>query len=273
GRWDEAAASATSVLANPRESPPSRVWPLVVIGLLRARRGDPDPWTPLDEALELARSIGELQRLSPVAIARAEAHWLAGDSGAIEAETSSALALAIERRDPCSAGALFLWRRRAGIVEACPDALVSEPYRRELNGDAEGAARFWRELGCPYEAALALAQHESEGSLRLALGELQRLGARPATIRIARMLRERGARDVRHGPRAATRENPGGLTARELEVLTLVAEGLRNADIATRLFMSQRTVAHHVSAILRKLAVDTRGQASAEAARLGIVRR
>ena len=87
------------------------------------------------------------------------------------------------------------------------------------------------------------------------------------------MLRERGARDVRQGPRATTRENPAGLTARELEVLALVAEGLRNAEIAARLFMSERTVAHHVSAILRKLGVATRGQASAEAARLGIVER
>ena len=76
-------------------------------------------------------------------------------------------------------------------------------------------------------------------------------------------------RDVRRGPRAATRENPAGLTARELEVVALVAEGLRNAEIAGRLFVSEKTVAHHVSAILRKLDVATRSQAGAEAARLG----
>jgi DNA-binding NarL/FixJ family response regulator len=80
-------------------------------------------------------------------------------------------------------------------------------------------------------------------------------------------------RDLPRGPRATTRENPAELTARELEVLGLVAEGLRNADIAERLFLSERTVAHHVSAILRKLGVRSRAQAGAEAARMGIVGR
>jgi DNA-binding CsgD family transcriptional regulator len=273
GRWEAAAASALEVLTDSREVRPARVWPLLVIGVLRARRGDPDPWSPLDEALELARGIGELQRLSPVAAARAEAHWLAGQAAAVEAETSRALALALDRRDACAAGELYLWRRRAGIEETFAPKTVSEPYRLELEGASEAAAALWRALGCPYEAALALAHGDSEEAQRDALAELQRLGARPATARVARALRERGARDVRHGPRTSTRDNPGGLTARELEVLALIAEGLRNAEIAARLFMSERTVAHHVSAILRKLAVPTRGQASAEAVRRGIVQR
>ena len=79
-------------------------------------------------------------------------------------------------------------------------------------------------------------------------------------------------RGLPRGPRATTRENPAGLTAREVEVLELVGEGLRNADIAERLFLSEKTVGHHVSAILRKLGVRTRGEASAEARRLGIAR-
>ncbi len=273
GRWDEAGASAMDVLTSTREAPPSRIWPLLVVGILRARRGDPDPWTPLDEALELARGIGELQRLSPVAAARAEASWLAGETEAIEEETEVILELAIDRRDLCAAGEMYVWRRRAGIVEPFAPKTVSEVYRLELEGEHEAAADLWRELGYPFEAALALAHAESEAAQRTALAELQRFGARPATTRVARTLREGGARDVRHGPRAATRENPGGLTARELEVVVLIAEGLRNAEIAARLFMSERTVAHHVSAILRKLGVSTRGQASAEAVRLGIVER
>ena len=90
---------------------------------------------------------------------------------------------------------------------------------------------------------------------------------------MARGLRERGVRDVPQGPRRATRENPAGLTRRETEVLALLVEGSRNAEIAARLFLSERTVHHHVSSILKKLSVRSRGQAVAEAARLGIVER
>jgi DNA-binding NarL/FixJ family response regulator len=87
---------------------------------------------------------------------------------------------------------------------------------------------------------------------------------------VAARLRKQGARGVPRGPRASTRSNPAGLTAREVEVLALVAEGLRDADIAKRLVLSERTVGHHVSSILRKLEVRTRAQAGAEAVRLGL---
>jgi DNA-binding NarL/FixJ family response regulator len=83
-------------------------------------------------------------------------------------------------------------------------------------------------------------------------------------------LRDRGVRDLPRGPRARTRSNPAGLTTRELEVLALLAEGLRNADIAERLVVSAKTVDHHVSAILRKLEVRTRSEAVAAAWRLDL---
>jgi DNA-binding NarL/FixJ family response regulator len=66
-------------------------------------------------------------------------------------------------------------------------------------------------------------------------------------------LRERGVRGLPRGPRPATRENPAGLTPRQLEVLELLAEGMRDSEIAARLVLSERTVGHHVGAILRKL--------------------
>jgi DNA-binding CsgD family transcriptional regulator len=273
GRWDAAAEAASTVVRRPDCAVPSRITPLAVIGLLRARRGDPDPWAPLDEALELARRTGELQRLALVAAARAEARWLAGEDEPIGAETRDALLLAVERADAWAIGELCVWRRRAGIDDAVALADGEDPFHFELAGAWQAAERAWSAAGCPYEAALALAGADEEPALRRSLAELQRLGARPAAARVARALRERGARAVPEGPRAATRRNPGGLTARELEVLVLVSQGLRNAEIARQLFVSEKTVGHHVSAILRKLGVRTRGQAASEAVRLGVAER
>lgn len=273
GHWDLAAAAATTVLDRPGVAAPSRITPLAVLGRLRARRGDPDPWTPLDEASELALATGELQRLAPVAAARAEARWLTGVFELVGPETDVALALAAAHESAWATGELCVWRTRSGITEPQPSAAIAEPYRLELAGEPELAARLWDSLGCPYESALALASSRDEEALRRSLAELQRLGARPAAARVSRTLREQGARGLPRGPRAATRENPGGLTARELDVLELVAVGLRNAQIAERLSVSRKTVDHHVSSILGKLEARTRTEAVAEASRLAIFAR
>jgi DNA-binding CsgD family transcriptional regulator len=207
--------------------------------------------------------------MGPVAAARAEAVWLTGDHDRVAEVTEPIFRLAVELDAGRSIGELGVWRRRAGLDDGTL-AGAPEQYALELAGDTAAAAKRWRELGCPYEAALALAQSDAPADLQSAHDELQRLEAKPAAGFVARRLREVGAR-VSRGPRPSTRENPANLTARELEVLTLVAQGLRNADVAKQLFLSEKTVGHHVSAILRKLDVRTRGEAGAEGARLGIL--
>jgi DNA-binding CsgD family transcriptional regulator len=270
GRWSEALDSASLVL---RESFPSTLPPalaLSAIGLIRARRGDPEPWPALHEALVLVEASGELQRLAPVAAALAEAAWLGGQPEKIGPATAEAFDLALECGADWPLGELAYWRWRAGLLDGPPPA-AAEPYARQIEGDWRRAAELWADIGCPYEAALALAEADDQQALRRSLDELQRLGAQPAAAMVARRLRQRGARAVPRGRRKATRQNPAELTTRELEVLELVAQGLGNAEIARRLFVSDKTVAHHVSAILRKLDARTRAQAAAHAVRLGIV--
>ncbi len=270
GRWDQAGESAALVLRDPRSAPVARTWALPTLGLLRARRGDAEASAPLEEAHPLVESTEEPTQIVPVAAARAEAAWLRGDHAAVEQVTDAALALAIHRRVPWAVGELAYWRWQAGLQDELSAGAVAEPYRRSIAGDWAEAVELWRKLGCPYEAALALAESDDPLATRQSIDQLQQLSARPAAAIVARRLRERGIRGVPRGPRTATRENPAGLTARELEVLVLLTVGLRNAEIAQRLVVSEKTVDHHVSAILRKLDVRTRGEASAEAVRLGV---
>ena len=252
-------------LADP--CPFARIHALVALGLVRARRGDPDVWAPLDEALALAEPRRELQWIAPVAIARAEAAWLEGRATDAIAETELT-------GQPASAGTwwsagLAYWRWRAGGDEPATED-GEEQYRLEMAGDWARASARWQADGCPYEAAFALLGGDQQ-ALQQALGVMRELGAGPASKVFAARLREIGARGVPRGPRPSTRENPSGLTTRELEVLQLLADGQRNAQIAGQLVVSEKTVAHHVSAILRKLDVHTRGEASAEALRIGLL--
>jgi DNA-binding CsgD family transcriptional regulator/tetratricopeptide (TPR) repeat protein len=272
GRWTAAADFAELVLRDPRTPPVIRVDALVVLGRVRARRGDPGVWPVLEEALQLATAASELQVLGPVAVAWAEAAWLAGEPGKALALIGRAIEAATRGGDGSQgwlAGELAYWHWRAGGPNQVPDG-AAPPFALQMAGDWEAAAERWRALGCPYEAATALAAGDREASLRAALAELERLGARPAVAVVSRRLRELGVRGLARGPRPATRANPANLTTRELEVLALVAEGLRNVEIAERLFISAKTVEHHVSAILAKLGVHTRGEAAKAAARLGI---
>jgi DNA-binding CsgD family transcriptional regulator len=245
----------------------SRIMALVALGRLRVRRGDPGAEQALDEALRLVGEPGTLQRLAPVRAARAEWAFARGDRAAVAAEVAAALPLAQAKRHPWFVGELACWGWRAGTIATAPDG-CAEPYALEMAGRWREAAAAWQRLDCPYEQARALAEGDS-GAQQQALAIFDRLGAAPAAEALRRRLREAGVRGVARGARESTRAHPCGLTTAEMKVLRLMAEGLRNAEIAARVHRSVRTVDHHVAAVLAKLGTDSRQEAVRRAEREG----
>jgi DNA-binding CsgD family transcriptional regulator/tetratricopeptide (TPR) repeat protein len=269
GRWGEGAETAGEVIRQPRVSSTSRIMALVARGRVHVRRGDPEAQPILDEALALAGHSGELQRLGPVRVARAEAAWLAEDSERVITEARETLDLVLRHKHRWLAGELAFWLWRVGALDIVPPDVL-EPFALQMAGQWREGASHWHALGCPYEAAWALADGGDESSLRQAHAEFVVLGAAPAAGIVAGRLRDLGASVIPRGPRPTTRANPAHLTAREMEILALLVEGLSNSEIAERVFVSRRTVGHHVSSILSKLGVKTRADAVQAAARLGI---
>jgi DNA-binding CsgD family transcriptional regulator/tetratricopeptide (TPR) repeat protein len=268
GQWNAAVAGIHSVLAEPG-TPLARVIALAVLGLVRARRGDPGVWATLDEARTLAERSGELQFRAPVAAARSEAAWLTGRPESIDDETAPVLRDCVDLGATWWAGEIAWWRRTLGIDEYPPPS-TAEPWRHMLDGHIPAAAAAWQRIGCPYEHAIAAASGEPEEMLG-ALETLDKLGARAAVAHVQRRLRSAGT-TPRRGPRRTTRANPAGLTTREIEVLQLLAADKSDREIAEALVVSIKTASHHVSAILNKLSVSNRRAAVRRAQDLGIPR-
>ncbi len=268
GRWADSVALSRQLLSRRNPSPLNRLVPLRLIGTIRARRGEPGIWDHLDQAMSYADGTGEPQLIVPARLARAEAYWLEArpEEAAREAELADDVS---GGSDSWDRGAIAVWLRRTGSSRSQRGELAA-PYQHELDDDGSGAARLWQDLGCPYEAALALLGSADEDALREALSILAGLGA-AATVRVARKrMRSLGIRSIPAGPRNATREHPLGLTRREHEVLDLIVDGHTNIEIARQLFISAKTVDHHVSAVLAKLGVPDRNAAAMQAARLGL---
>ena len=269
GAWSSAREEAEELLRRPGLSIAARIPALTVLGRVLTRCGTDGALEPLTEARALATATGEPQRIVTVAAARAEHAWLRGDFAGAGNEVRGALEYASRDRDQWRVGELAFWAHRANAkMDGAPG--IAAPFQLQLQGEYLKSAQAWAALGCPYEQALALSDSPDTELRKRALELFDALGARPMAARVRRELKAEGVRGLKRGANRSTRSNAAGLTVRELEVLSLVAQNLSNAAIARRLYLSAKTVDHHASAILAKLGIASRREAADAARRLGI---
>ncbi len=269
GDWSRAREVLQPLLHDAGQAPgaAASAVPTHAAALLAARTGD-------DRAEERVRTVWDQGRRSRTqemlvrgATGLLEWGWLVEDDRVVDATMEPALAAA--------AGTVeherVLWHLALHGVRPKVPARGQGPEALSLAGDWQAAAAAWGELGMPYHQAVELTNSGDLDASREGLERLIELDARGAVPVARRRLRELGASNVPYGPQARTRENPAGLTPRQLEVLELLAEGITNSEIAERLVISVRTVDHHVSAILQKMDVADREAAAALAAELKVI--
>lgn len=267
GEWDSALTDADTVLDGPT-APLARTWPLLIGSLVRLRR-DGLARNGIDESWQLAQRYGEPMRMLPAAAAIAESMWITGSDDSRIDECRALLESSSGAGLEWSRGELAGWLHRLGVTVDATG--VAEPYQLLLGGECAAAAQVFQRLSTPYDAALALIDTMDPAPCREGLDLLDRLGADAVADRVRRELRSRGMTGIPARRRAATLANSVGLTARQVEVLRLLELGLTNAELAERLFLSVKTVDHHVSAILTKLDVGKRRDAVRRARDLGVL--
>lgn len=267
GLWQAAVEDAESVLEATGAQNVARIVAMLALALVRTRRGDPGASAVLDDALAAARRTGEPQRLIPLLQAKAEQAWWGGRNDEVEAAAREALASIGHTRRIWDRQRACFWLWKVGALD--PSMLAGDgPDVLMVAGDWKGAAAGWARVGCPYERAQALAEGD-QAALAQAVDIFAGLGAAPAVDWVRQRLRDLGVTHVPRGRRQSTHAHPAGLTVRETEVLALLAEGLSNPQIADRIFVSPKTVEHHVSSILGKLDAGSREAAVGRARREG----
>lgn len=267
GRWNEAEELLDELLASTTDPGLLELELLHGQAALYVRRGDEEAAGVLRRAWPIALDSQAAQYIGPLGAIRLHYAWLHDDD---ELARDTRDHLVVTGVDPWTLGELAVYLHRTGLEVPADWSTAGIPagWAQVLRGRWEAAAAVWEEADNPYEQALAMAESGEPEPTLAALDLLMELGAQPAVRIVRRRLRELGVRSLPRGPMTDTRENPGGLTNRQLEVYGLLAEGLTNAEIADRLVLSVRTVDHHVSAILDKLGVESRHEAAEVAADL-----
>jgi DNA-binding CsgD family transcriptional regulator len=234
---------------------------LAVLMYVYLRTGHRDAERVFDEANAIALATGELQRLWPVQVARAEREWLSGNTAGVLAAIESVLAQPNHDHNPWDFGEAIIWKHRAGPSQIAVVEKVAKPFSLEIQGDLKAAAQAWNRIGDPYSEALTLAHGDAQQRVR-AIEIFDEIGGIPAAQKLREWAREAGVKGVPRGPYKARKDSEFGITAKEREVLHLLVRGKTNSQISDELFRSPKTVEHHVSSLLSKLNAKNRTDAA-----------
>jgi len=270
GDWDEAERISASLIKNEDRPAVVKMGALYVLATVRMRRGSDDVLSLLLEAKEKTLETMEPQRIVPVMAALLEYEWITGKSLIENAVLDNVLNM-ISQRGNANENSLFaFWLLKARNQQA-PLHEIFEGYKIHNPTMALKAASLWKQLGCPYEQALALFNGGNDDK-KEALGIIQKLGAGAIYEKMKFEMRASGIKSIPRGIRKSTKSNPANLTDRELDIIQLLKDGLQNKEIAAKLFISPKTVDHHLSSIFFKLDVNSRTKALQEASRLEIIK-
>jgi len=270
GNWTQANSIVNSFINNDDFPPIGKIGILIVAATLKMRRGEAGAVPHLLEAMDKALNTGEPQRIAPAMTAILEYEWITGQR-VIEKPVLDDVINMIEQRGNIyenSAFAFWLFKARK---QKLPLKEFYEGYITESNPMALKASALWKQLGCPYEQALTLFEG-SDDNKKEAIGIIQKLGADAIYEKMKLEMRSSGIKSIPRGIRKSTKSNPANLTEREIGVIQLLNDGLQNKEIAAKLFISPKTVDHHISSIFLKLDVNSRTKAVQEATRLEIIK-
>jgi DNA-binding CsgD family transcriptional regulator/tetratricopeptide (TPR) repeat protein len=267
GRLREAEIIARGVLKTEGQTLVMKLPAQTVLAKVCLRLGNTEADDLLSTSLKDALATGEQQNILPVRLTLVEQAYLLDDRVQAIEQLHAIASMDMDNFDHWKRGEIAVWWKRFNLDDNpnSKGAAMALPRQLELDGQYEAAGRKWQELGLPYEAALAFMQSDGPSAANLvgeAMTIFEGLGTRPALAKARQLGMKIGLpialKGSRRGPYKAARSHPLGLTGREIQILGLIVQGMANGDIAKKLVRSQRTIEHHVSAVLGKMNAQNR---------------